>query len=108
MPEKVDPRKLFERVKDLWPESVEFSDDPQKAVNELYWPLEECLGHHDEWLSLGAWAFYQATSKFAAEKDRSALTFSEVPFETFDRYMRMNLADASWDQWRPLYGNPKS
>ena len=103
MPKSIDPRELFRRVKELWPLSVEFGDDPQEALNAIYWPLEERLGHDDEWLSLGAWAFHQSTSKFEADESRSTLDIKQVPFETFDHYMRMNLEDPSWDEWRPLY-----
>lgn len=50
MAENVDPQELFQRVKELWPQSVEFGDDPLVALNAIYWPLEERLGDDDEWI----------------------------------------------------------
>jgi hypothetical protein len=40
MAENVDPQELVQRVKELWPQSVEFGDDPLVALNAIYWPLE--------------------------------------------------------------------
>ena len=100
MTENVDPQKLFQRVKELWPHSVEFGDDPLIALNAIYWPLEERLRDDDEWLNLGAWAFHQGLHEIAevvAANSQSTISPREVKFSTFDRWIRFNLeGDHSW------------
>lgn len=101
MAESVDPRELFQRVKELWPLSVVLGDDPLVALNAIYWPLEERLGNNDdEWLSLGAWAFHQGLHEMAevvAANTGSTVSSREMRFSTFDRWIRFNLeGDDSW------------
>jgi hypothetical protein len=102
----IDPQALFERVKRLWPSSLELGDDPQQALNDIYWPLRERLGEDDEWLSLGAWAFHQSLFEQVSDMRQSngASRVSElVPFAVFDRNMMENLADDSWAEVRAAY-----
>jgi len=100
MAENVDPQELFQRVKELRPQSVEFGDDPLVALNAIYWPLEERLGDDDEWIGLGAWAFHQGLREIAevvAANSKSTIAPREMRFSTFDRWIRFNLErDDSW------------
>ena len=102
MAENVDPQELFQRVKELWPQSVEFGDDPLVALNAIYWPLEERLGDDDDddWLNLGAWAFHQGLHEIAevvAANSQAAISPREMRFSAFDRWIRFNLeGDDSW------------
>lgn len=98
--------ELFERARALWPEPIPHTGDKLEALNEAYWPLEERLGHEDEWLSLAAWAFHQSLWEHvvsAGVADSPILSPSDVPFSTFDRYMRENLQDVSWSDERAYY-----
>lgn len=102
----IDPHALFERVKELWPPSLELGSDPLQTLNDFYWPLSERLGEDDEWLSLGAWAFHQSLREQISTKGQSsdaALLRDGVPFSVFDRNMIENLADDSWSQVRAAY-----
>ncbi len=102
----IDPHALFERVKELWPPSLELGCNPLQTLNDFYWPLSERLGEDDEWLSLGAWAFHQSLWEQISTKGQSsndALLRDGVPFSVFDRNMMENLAEDSWSQVRAAY-----
>jgi hypothetical protein len=99
-------RKLFERARALWPQPVLHTGDKREALNKVYWPLEEQLGHEDEWLSLAGWSFHQAFWEHAFSADAAdspMLSPADVPFSIFDRYMRENLQDDSWSDERAKY-----
>lgn len=102
----VDPHVLFQRVKALWPQRLVLGNNPFQALNDIYWPLEDSIGHDDEWLSLGAWAFHQSICECVdnAELSDCSLDIDDVPFLVFDRNMRKNLSDDSWSEERADYG----
>lgn len=102
----IDPHALFERVKQLWPSSLELGPNPHQTLNDIYWPLSEKIGEDDEWLSLAAWAFHQSLCQQTStmgQKDRAPRLSDLVPFAVFDRNMRENLSDASWSDVRSAY-----
>ena len=102
----INAHALFERVRTLWPQSLVLGSNPLQALNDIYWPLEEKLGHDDEWLTLAAWCFHQSLWQIVrkAELSKSSFDIDDVPFSVFDRNMRENLADESWSEDRSDYG----
>ena len=99
MPKSIVPLELFQRVKNLWPRSVELGNDPLKALSDIYWPIDEILADDDDWLRLGIWAFHQGLYEIAEVAANSASTIvpRDMEFSTFDRWMRFNLeADDDW------------
>jgi hypothetical protein len=102
----IDPHTLFERVKRLWPSSLELGSDPHQTLNDIYWPLSEKLGEDDEWLRLGAWAFHQSLWEQISNippPTGTSLVTDLVPFSVFDRNMMENLSDDSWAEDRADY-----
>ena len=102
-PAAMNGLELFERARALWPQPIPRARDKHSALNEVYWPIEERLGHEDEWLNLAAWAFHQSLWEYAVSAgvaDSSTLSPTDVPFSTFDRY---NLQDESWSDERTQY-----
>lgn len=111
----MDKLALFERVKALWPESLDLAYDIShrqdgdgiRALNEAYWPLDERLiDEGDEWMGLAAWAFHQSlwdlAEKCISEGDET-LRPAGITFHAFDANMRANLADDEWADFRAEY-----
>src|SRR5690349_5274221 len=104
----MDKQALYDRAKSLWPDAITLRPDGgQEALNNIYWPLEEKLEESgDEWIQLAAWAFCQALGELADIKASSGHTSvrpRDVSLETFDRWMRKNLADETWSGVRKEY-----
>jgi len=100
----IKPQDLYERVKILWPSEISTSGDD---LNAIYWPLEDQFGS-DDWLQIAAWSFHQAmwiNAKQALSVGHSTMMASAVTIHDFDKQMRSNLADESWNEFRPLYGD---
>ncbi|WP_156360116.1 hypothetical protein [Sphingomonas sp. Leaf10] len=100
----MDKVELFERVRILWPKRIEIEDS--NALWRVYKCIEEFAPDDDHWLQLAAWAFHQALHAYADRvRSEDCLTISpeNVFFEEFDRRMRFNLADESWEMERKLY-----
>ena len=98
----INPQDLFDRVKGFWPTEISTSGD---ALNAIYCPLEDKFGG-DDWLAVAAWSFHQALwvrAKQAVSTGQDDMMTSIVTIEEFDERMRNNLADQSWDEFRPLY-----
>jgi hypothetical protein len=105
----LDKHELFQRTASLWPDAIVLSgaSGDLETLNAIYWPLEKHLASSsDDWAQLAAWAFHQALAQLAATKlasGKTSLRPEEIPFETFDRWIRMNLLDESWSGVRKEY-----
>lgn len=108
----MDPRQLFARSRTLWPDMILLRSErdweegqPIRTIVHIYDAIEDQV-ESDDWLSLGAWAFHQALTTLARHKIAAGnhdLRPSDVTFEAFDRFMRLNLADPSWTEVRESY-----
>jgi hypothetical protein len=70
-------RELFENAHNRWPEEVrilEVQPYPNNSIHtdpcsvEIYWEIENSMEVCDNWNQLAAWAFHQASDKWARRK----------------------------------------
>ena len=103
----MDKRELFDRTQSLWPDAIVVTKSAASdgALNAIYWRIEDRLGA-DDWAQLAAWAFHQALCELAETRiaaGKTSLSSKDVSFESFDRWIRMNLRDESWAKVRREY-----
>ena len=104
---------LFERTRSLWPEHIDISrkganddDAPFWSLVETYERIEGQIKPDDSWMEVSAWAFHQALIELAEEsaaRNINILHVLNVPMALFDRFLRENLSDASWESERIAY-----
>jgi len=112
----IEKTKLFDGTREQWPLTIRvlpkdgvtrFDSDP--CLNDVYRAVQagcEPAGEwtaEDEWANLANWSFHQALWALAERAGERHLYRDEVTFEMFDRCMRNNLSDDSWDAERLEY-----
>lgn len=109
-------RDLYEHARARWPSTLRIirdrSNDAVVVTDpsdyDVYRAIENTIGANDEWSQLSAWAFHQALGikirEDYNEKKLLVLTRS-VTFEMFEKYIKSNLADESWEEERDTYNN---
>ena len=106
----VDKRTLLDRVRHLWPDAITLRPDGgEAALNNIYWPIEAKLEKGgDEWTALAAWAFHQALwdhARHQADAGSSIIRPADISLEAFDFWMRKNLSDEAWTNFREEYAS---
>lgn len=107
-------RELYENARARWPSTLRIlrdrSNDAVVITDpsdfDAYRDIESAIGTNDEWSQLSAWAFHQALGIKVREtyKERKLLVLTRsVSFEMFEKQIKSNLADESWQEERIIY-----
>ena len=109
----MDVKILFARMQELWPSVIDISRKNADGNDITFWSLidiydriESDIQPDDDWTGVSAWAFHQALMELAgiaAVQNISSLHVPDVPLPLFDRFLRENLSDPSWENERAAY-----
>ncbi|WP_379553564.1 hypothetical protein [Qipengyuania sp. DGS5-3] len=79
----------------------------------IFWPLidayetiEENISDTDPWMQIATWTMHQCLMKLAKTRvinGNKCVRISDVTLAMFDKFLRENLLDESWEVERRLY-----
>ncbi len=107
-------QELFDRVVAEWPSRVNISDGYLVTDIGFMFPTlssvwdnveDRWKDNGDEWMNVGIWSLFQAAHRAARNtqsNNRKIIDISKLKISDFEYYLRLNLDQAEYDEYRAL------